>query len=146
MNRRNNNLAAEGIDYTVIWLYGILVSIGVLCIFMVEYKAGSNWLSTFLGGKANYSKQLIFGGVCALVATFILLTDSKIFTAFANLSYLLGILLMLATLCSEKISMGLDLGSRLLVVLICSLPNFVKYLHPLQSLNSYPVRKLIFRI
>ena len=62
MNRRNNNLAAEGIDYTVIWLYGILVSIGVLCIFMVEYKAGSNWLSTFLGGKANYSKQLIFGG------------------------------------------------------------------------------------
>jgi rod shape determining protein RodA len=97
MNRRNNNIATEGIDYTVIWLYGILVSIGVLCIFMVEYKAGSNWLSTFLGGKANYSKQLIFGGVCALVATFILLTDSKIFTAFANLSYLLGILLMLAT-------------------------------------------------
>ena len=56
MNRRNNNLAAEGIDYTVIWLYGILVSIGVMCIFMVEYKAGSNWLSIFLGGKANYSK------------------------------------------------------------------------------------------
>ena len=97
MNRKNNNLAAEGIDYTVIWLYAILVSIGILCIFMVEYKADTNWLATLLGGKANYSKQLIFGGVCAIVATFILLTDSKIFTAFANLSYLLGILLMLAT-------------------------------------------------
>jgi len=97
MNRKNNNLAAEGIDYTVIWLYAILVSIGVLCIFMVEYKADTNWLATFLGGKTNYSKQLIFGGVCALVATFILLTDSKLFTAFANLSYLLGILLMLST-------------------------------------------------
>jgi rod shape determining protein RodA len=97
MKRKNNNLAAEGIDYTVVWLYGILVSIGVLCIFMVEYKTNTNWLATFLGGKTNYSKQLIFVGVCALAATFILLTDSKIFTAFANLSYLLGILLMLAT-------------------------------------------------
>ena len=57
MNRKNNNLAAEGIDYTVIWLYAILVFIGILCIFMVEYKADTNWLATLLGGKANYSKQ-----------------------------------------------------------------------------------------
>jgi rod shape determining protein RodA len=97
MNRKKNNLAVEGIDYTVIWLYGALVTIGILCVFMVEYKVGSNWIATFLGGKANYSKQLIFAGICALLATFILLTDSKIFTAFANLSYVVGILLMLAT-------------------------------------------------
>ena len=86
MNRKKNNLAVEGIDYTVIWLYGALVTIGILCVFMVEYKVGSNWIATFLGGKANYSKQLIFAGICALLATFILLTDSKIFTAFATFS------------------------------------------------------------
>jgi rod shape determining protein RodA len=97
MNKKNNNIAAQGVDFTVIWLYGILVAIGILCIFMVEYRSGTDWFASFINGKTNYSKQLIFAGVCAIVATFILLTDSKLFTAFANLLYLFGILLMLAT-------------------------------------------------
>jgi rod shape determining protein RodA len=96
MNNRNNSISA-GVDWTIIWLYAILVSIGILCIFMVEYRTDTNWLQTFLGGKTNYSKQLIFAGACTVIATFILLTDSKLFTAFANLLYAFGILLMLAT-------------------------------------------------
>lgn len=96
MNNRNNNIS-QGLDWTVVWLYAILVSIGILCIFMVEYRTDTNWLQTFLSGKTNYSKQLIFAGVCAVVATFIMLTDSKLFTALANLLYAFGILLMLAT-------------------------------------------------
>lgn len=96
MNNRNNTLS-QGVDWTIVWLYAILVSIGILCIFMVEYRTDTNWLQTFLGGKTNYSKQLIFAGICTIVATFILLTDSKLFTAFANLLYAFGILLMLAT-------------------------------------------------
>ncbi len=97
MNRRNHQTATQGVDYLVIWLYAILVAIGILCIFMVEYRPGTDWFTTFINGKTNYSKQLIFAGVCAIAATFILLTDSKLFTAFANLFYLMGILLMLAT-------------------------------------------------
>lgn len=96
-NRNNITSQAQGVDWTVVWLYAILVSIGILCIFMVEYRVDTNWLQTFLGGKTNYSKQLIFAGICAVVATFILLTDSKLFTAFANLMYAFGILLMLST-------------------------------------------------
>ena len=96
MSTRNKNIS-EGVDWTIIWLYAILVSIGILCIFMVEYRTDTNWLQTFLGGKTNYSKQLIFAGVCTIIATFILLTDSKLFTALANLLYAFGILLMLAT-------------------------------------------------
>jgi rod shape determining protein RodA len=97
MNRRNHQIATQGVDYLVIWLYAILVTIGILCIFMVEYRPGTDWFTSFIDGKTNYSKQLIFAGVCAIAATFILLTDSKLFTAFANLFYLFGILLMLAT-------------------------------------------------
>jgi rod shape determining protein RodA len=96
MNARNNTIS-QGVDWTIVWLYAVLVSIGILCIFMVEYRTDSNWLQTFLSGKTNYSKQLIFAGVCTIVATFILLTDSKLFTALANLLYAFGILLMLAT-------------------------------------------------
>ncbi|WP_026764933.1 rod shape-determining protein RodA [Sediminibacterium salmoneum] len=92
-----NKSISQGIDYPVIWLYASLVAIGILCIFMVEYREGVNVFSSFIGGKTNYSKQLFFAGFCVLVATFILLTDSKLFTAFANLMYVFGLLLMLAT-------------------------------------------------
>ncbi|MDP1842329.1 MAG: rod shape-determining protein RodA [Sediminibacterium sp.] len=88
---------SQGVDYTVIWLYAILVAIGILCIFMVEYRTDTNWLQSFLSGKTNYSKQFIFACICVVIATLILLTDSKLFTAFANLMYVFGILLMLAT-------------------------------------------------
>lgn len=88
---------SKGVDWLIIWLYGILVAIGILCIFMVEYKPDANLATGFLSGSTNYSKQLLFAGICALLATFILLSDSKLYTAFANLMYVFGIMLMLAT-------------------------------------------------
>jgi rod shape determining protein RodA len=88
---------SQGVDTTIVWLYAILVMIGILCIFMVEYRNDGHWLQSFLNGKTSYSKQLIYAGVCTILATFILLTDSKFFTAFANLLYAFGILLMLST-------------------------------------------------
>jgi rod shape determining protein RodA len=92
-----DNSISKGVDWLVVLLYAILVAIGILCIFMVEYRQGVNWLSSFLSGRTNYSKQLLFAGICALVAIFILLSDSKLYTAFANLLYAFGIVLMLAT-------------------------------------------------
>lgn len=96
MSTRNSSIS-KGVDWTIVALYAMLVGVGILCIFMVEYRSGTNWLQLFLGGKTNYSKQLIFAGACTVIATFILLADSKLFTAFANLTYVFGILLMLAT-------------------------------------------------
>ncbi len=97
MQNRNNNSLSQGIDWLIVWLYAILVCIGILCIFMVEYRPGIDVFQSFIGGKTNYSKQLIFEGVCIVAATFILLADSKLFTALANLMYAFGILLMLST-------------------------------------------------
>lgn len=81
----------------MVLLYAMLVIIGLLCIFSVEYKAGDNVVQTFLGFKKEYSKQLFFFGASIIVGIFILLTDSKFFTATANLAYAFGILLVLAT-------------------------------------------------
>lgn len=102
MSTRSQHKNPQGIDTTVVWLYALLVAIGILCIFMVEYKPGINVLQSFLGGKTSYSKQLFFTGVCIVFATFILLSDSKLFTAFANLFYAFGIVLMLATFLLAK--------------------------------------------
>lgn len=94
---RDQAIISKGIDWVSVWLYIILVSIGVLCIFSVEYHGNENIWQNIVGLKKNYSRQLLFIGISAVIATFILLTDSKFFTATANLSYAFGIVLMMAT-------------------------------------------------
>ncbi|MEO5888781.1 MAG: rod shape-determining protein RodA [Ferruginibacter sp.] len=96
MSQRNATLG-KGIDWVMILLYTILVLIGLLCIFSVEYKLGDNVIQNFLGFKKEYSKQLYFFGASVFMAILILLTDSKFFTATANLGYAFGVLLILAT-------------------------------------------------
>lgn len=97
MSTSNGVNISRGIDWVMVLLYAILVAIGIMCIFMVEYKSDTSWITSFLTGKTNYSKQLLFSGICAIIAIFILLSDSKLYTAFANLLYAFGIVLMLAT-------------------------------------------------
>lgn len=97
MAESNKIQLSKGIDWVVVVLYCILISIGLLCIFMVEYNSSTNWFQSFINGKTNYSKQLIFILICAIIGVFILLSDSKLYTAFANLSYVCGIGLMLLT-------------------------------------------------
>jgi rod shape determining protein RodA len=94
---RDQAIISKGIDWLSVWLYIILVAIGVLCIFSVEYHGNGNLWGDLIALKKNYSRQVLFIGLSAIVATFILLTDSKFFTATANLSYAFGIVLMMAT-------------------------------------------------
>jgi rod shape determining protein RodA len=87
----------KGVDWLMVWLYGILVVVGLICIFSVEYRSTDSVVQSFLGFKKNYSKQFFYFLAAIILAIFILLTDSKLFTATANLSYLMGIVLILAT-------------------------------------------------
>ena len=94
---QKNPALGKGIDWLLIWLYALLVMIGLLCIFSVEYRATDGVIESFLGFKKNYSKQFLYFAVCIAVAIVILLTDSKLFTATANIAYLAGSVLILAT-------------------------------------------------
>ncbi|MDO9376739.1 MAG: rod shape-determining protein RodA [Ferruginibacter sp.] len=96
MNQRNSSIG-KGVDWVMVWLYAILVMVGLLCIFSVEYRSTDSVINSFLGFKKNYSKQFFFFVFCIVLATFILLIDSKLFTATANFSYLTGIVLILLT-------------------------------------------------
>ncbi|MEO6253224.1 MAG: rod shape-determining protein RodA [Ferruginibacter sp.] len=95
--QHKNPTISKGIDWTMVWLYAIIVIFGIVCIYSVEYKSTDNFMQTLVGFKKNYSKQLFFFAACAVLAIFILLTDSKLFTATSNISYLVGIVLILAT-------------------------------------------------
>jgi rod shape determining protein RodA len=94
---RDQDIISKGIDWTMIWLYIILITIGLLCIYSVEQRSHESILQNITGLKKNYSRQLLFIAMSAVVAIFILLTDSKFFTATANISYVFGIVLMMLT-------------------------------------------------
>jgi rod shape determining protein RodA len=94
MNRNNVGLS-KGIDVMMIWLYLLLVSIGILAIFAVTYREGDPIVASFFAFETDYSKQLYFFILAAFIGIFILLTDSKFFTATANIWYAVGIFFML---------------------------------------------------
>ncbi len=97
MRNSYSKSTSMSLDWTVIWLYILFVAIGILSIFMVEYRPDTTSVISFFSGDTNYSRQILFTGVCLITATFIVLSDSKLYTAFANLFYVFGLLLMLAT-------------------------------------------------
>ncbi|GEO10540.1 rod shape-determining protein RodA [Segetibacter aerophilus] len=94
----NSNNISKGIDWSIVILYGTLVIIGLLMIFANEYKEGDNIFQPVLSQSKDYGKQALWAGICSVLAIFILLTDSKFFTATANLMYGVGIVLCLAAL------------------------------------------------
>ncbi|TCJ14056.1 rod shape-determining protein RodA [Flaviaesturariibacter flavus] len=92
---KSKGTISKGIDPVLIWLYLLLVGIGITAIFGVTYKEGDPVVSSFFSFKTDYSKQLYFFGIAIILGIFILLTDSKFFTATANLWYAMGIVLLL---------------------------------------------------
>jgi len=93
MSERNPEIS-KGIDWVLIWLYAGIAVVGIMSIFAATYH-NEGVVSGFLSLRTDYGKQSMFLGIGVVLATFILLTDSKFFTATANLLYLFGILLLL---------------------------------------------------
>src|SRR5687767_4196773 len=94
MSQRNPTIS-KGVDWIMIWLYMALVAIGILSIFSVTFREGENVLDGFLKLRTDYGKQFFFFVISLVVGLFILLTDSKFFTATANIWYAVGIFLLL---------------------------------------------------
>jgi rod shape determining protein RodA len=84
MSRSYSKSVSKGVDWLIVTLYAALVCIGILCIFMVEYDPSTFTPSSFFHGNTNYSKQLLFAGICVVAATFIILSDSKLYPTLAN--------------------------------------------------------------
>jgi rod shape determining protein RodA len=94
MNQQSPTIS-KGIDWSLVWMYLLLVAIGITAIFAATYKEGDAMFSSFLTFKTDYSKQFFFFVISFILGTFILLTDSKFFAATANLWYAFGIFLLL---------------------------------------------------
>ena len=94
MNQRNPAIS-KGVDWSLVWIYLLLVGIGLMAIFGATFQEGDPVLQSFLGFKTDYSKQFYYFIAAAIIGLFILLTDSKFFPATANLWYAFGIFILL---------------------------------------------------
>jgi rod shape determining protein RodA len=85
---------SKGIDWSLVWLYLLLVAIGITAIYAVTSE-DETLVAGFFSFKTDYSKQFYFFIIAGFLGIFILLTDSKFFPATANLWYAVGIFFLL---------------------------------------------------
>ncbi len=78
MNRQAELL--KNIDWLSIFLYTLLVFMGWLNIYAAVYDDNHN---SILDITQRYGKQLMWIGAAFILGFFIMLTDSKFFTAFS---------------------------------------------------------------
>ncbi|MBX2921718.1 MAG: rod shape-determining protein RodA [Chitinophagaceae bacterium] len=93
--RGGSSEISKGIDGLILWLYVILCIIGITSIFAATYREGDDIVKSFLSFRTDYGKQSFFFGISLVAGVAVLLTDSKFFTATANLWYTFGIILLL---------------------------------------------------
>ena len=93
MNRQSELL--KNIDWLSIFLYALLVFMGWLNIYAAVYDESH---SNILDIDLKYGKQLLWIGAAFVLGIFILLTDSKFFTAFSFVIYGLTVGLLAAVL------------------------------------------------
>jgi rod shape determining protein RodA len=85
---------SKGIDWSLVWLYLLLVAVGIMAIYAVTSEEEA-LVAGFFSFKTDYSKQFYFFLIAGFLGIFILLTDSKFFPATANLWYAVGLFMML---------------------------------------------------
>ncbi|MGL4630607.1 MAG: rod shape-determining protein RodA [Leadbetterella sp.] len=86
----------QGIDWTIVWIYILLVTIGVLNIYAAVYSPDKH--INFLSKDFNPGKQLIFVGCSAILILVILYVDVKVFDSFAPILYIGWIGLLILTI------------------------------------------------
>jgi rod shape determining protein RodA len=91
---RKNTEISKGIDWILILLYLTISIIGVISIFAATYR-NEEIIQGFLSMRTDYSRQMIYLVISLVLGIFILLTDSKFFTATANIFYFIGLLLLI---------------------------------------------------
>ena len=92
---QRNPAISKGVDWSLVWIWFILCGLGIMSIFAASYRDGDNVLQGFISLKTEYSRQLMWFIMGGIAGIFFLLTDSKFFTATANLGYAFGIVLLL---------------------------------------------------
>ena len=91
---RTRNIYGK-VDWITVWLFIILVLMGWVSIYSAVYDESH---SSILDMSQRYGKQMIWILAAGVIAFIIMLTDAKVFNAFAYIIYGLALLILLAVL------------------------------------------------
>jgi rod shape determining protein RodA len=83
------------VDWITVWLYIILVLMGWISVYSSVYDETH---SSILDISQRYGKQMIWIAAGGIIAFIIMLTDAKVFNAFAYIIYVVAIVVLLAVL------------------------------------------------
>ncbi len=83
------------IDGVTLFLYLLLVIIGMMAVFSVEHRSTD---PSIIMMNKGYMKQLIWLGISLFLGLIIILTDSKFFSNIAYLSYAFGLFILFITI------------------------------------------------
>jgi len=91
LRQRNNNIF-KGIDWTLVFMYFLLVIFGWLSIYSASTNQNHYQILDF---NVKYGKQLVWIMLSLVIIVFILFIDAKFYERFASLIYIASILLLL---------------------------------------------------
>src|SRR2546421_91505 len=63
-----NPAISKGIDWLLVWTYLVLTVIGILSIFAATYREGDNVIQGFFSFKTEYSRQLLYFVIAAILS------------------------------------------------------------------------------
>ncbi|MCQ2374802.1 MAG: rod shape-determining protein RodA [Salinivirgaceae bacterium] len=93
MERRSSFL--KNVDWLTVAIYFVLVFLGWINIYSASYNSESSLGFSF---DARYVRQLVWIGTAIGLATLALILDSKFYSAFAEMFYIISIVLLMVTL------------------------------------------------
>lgn len=93
VSRRNNVFA--NLDWLVVIIYLVLISVGVMNIFSAEYNETTK---SFFDFSLRSGKQMIWIGAALILALLLLIIDSRFYLYFATPLYVIIILALIAVL------------------------------------------------
>lgn len=101
MNATRRQDIRRNIDWVTIGLYAVLVLVGWTAIYSANYDPAQSEIFKF---NADHGRQIVWIGVCALIALILLNTEGEFFIRFSVISYaLVLILLVLVLLIGKKV-------------------------------------------
>ncbi len=92
---RENKSILQHIDWVMVTLYFVLITMGWMCIYASVYNEEHNKLIDF---NLNHGKQLIWIGAGLLIALLLLIMDGKFYSAFAYIIYGVTLVLLIIVL------------------------------------------------
>lgn len=91
----SNKSLFNRIDAGLVWLYLLLVMVGIVAIFSVEYRSTD---PSIIMMSKSHTKQAIWLVVSLFVGLIIIFTDNKFFSSIAFISYLICLFLLVVTI------------------------------------------------